>query len=422
MKDKGSKIISVFGEEILDSRGNPTVRCEVRLEDGSLGVAAVPSGASCGSYEARELRDENKERYGGKGVLGATHMINQEISPALEGKYACEQAAIDHALVDLDGTERKERLGANSILAVSLAVASAAASHHRCELYRYLGGVAARRTPTPMMNVLNGGLHASNNLEIQEFMIVPQGLAFCESLRIGAEIYRTLGGILKKRGYSVTVGDEGGFAPDLRSDEEALELLCEAIEAAGYGTEQVGLALDVASSEWWDGKGYKLTKSGDKKSSAELIEYYATLAEKYPLISIEDGLGEDDASGWQELTRRLGNKIMLVGDDLFVTNRERLSAGIDGKYANAVLVKPNQIGTLTEVFDVIRKAADSGYDYIISHRSGETEDTFIADLAVATNARYIKCGAPCRSERTAKYNRLLRIEQMLGCGAVHGDR
>lgn len=270
-----------------------------------------------------------------------------------------------------------------------------------------------------MMNIMNGGVHATSSLEIQEFMIVPRGAAFCESVRIGAEIYRELGSMLKRRGYSTSVGDEGGYAPDLGSDEEALDLICEAISAAGYSTEQVGLALDVASSGWWDGEGYKLTKSGARKSSEQLIEYYARLAERYPIISIEDGLGEDDISGWRMLTDTLGDRIMLVGDDLFVTNEERVRAGIDGRYANAVLIKPNQVGTLTETLNVINLAREHGYSYIISHRSGETEDTFIADLAVATGAPYIKCGAPCRSERCAKYNRLMRIEQMLGCAVLN---
>ena len=419
MKEQNSRIASVFAREILDSRGNPTVECEIRLEDGTLGVASVPSGASTGKYEAHELRDSHKERYGGRGVLGATHMIKQEIGDAIIGKYACEQGAIDHAMIDLDGTENKSRLGGNSILAVSLATACAAAAYHKSELYRYLGGAAARRMPVPMMNIMNGGVHATSSLEIQEFMIVPRGAAFCESVRIGAEIYRELGSMLKRRGYSTSVGDEGGYAPDLGSDEEALDLICEAISAAGYSTEQVGLALDVASSGWWDGEGYKLTKSGARKSSEQLIEYYARLAERYPIISIEDGLGEDDISGWRMLTDTLGDRIMLVGDDLFVTNEERLRAGIDGRYANAVLIKPNQVGTLTETLNVINLAREHGYSYIISHRSGETEDTFIADLAVATGAPYIKCGAPCRSERCAKYNRLMRIEQMLGCAVLN---
>ena len=410
MKVNGSEIVSVSAREILDSRGNPTVECEVALADGSLGVAAVPSGASTGKYEAHELRDKECARYGGKGVLGAVRSVTGEIADAIVGMDACRQEEIDRAMIELDGTENKSRLGGNAILAVSLAVACAAAEHRGLQLYEHLGD-GRIGMPTPMMNIMNGGVHSSGNLEIQEFMILPRGSSLAESVRMGAEIYRELGAILRARGYSTAVGDEGGYAPDLSSDEEALELICEAISAAGYSDGQVGLALDVASSGWWDGEGYLLTKSGRRMSSRELIDYYARLLEKFPILSIEDGLGEDDIDGWRMLTEALGDRIMLVGDDLFVTSEVRVRAGIDGKYANSVLVKPNQVGTLTEVMRVIELAREHGYSYIISHRSGETEDTFIADLAAATCAGYIKCGAPCRSERCAKYNRLMRIER-----------
>lgn len=414
------QIASITGREILDSRGNPTIEATVILNDGSRGVASVPSGASTGSYEAHEKRDTHMERYGGKGVLQAIHGIRDVISPALAGKYAFEQSAIDHALVELDGTSNKERLGANAILAVSLAVARAAAHSQKTELYRYLGGASARRLPVPMLNILNGGAHASNNLEIQEFMIVPSGLgALTEAVRAASEIYHTLGKILKKKGYSTGVGDEGGFAPNLKSDEEAIELISEAIISSGYKTSDVQIALDVAASEWCSDDGYLLPKGQKKKSTSELIDYYEMLCKNYSICSIEDGLGEDDFKGFAELTKRLGQKIMLVGDDLFVTNEKRLAAGIDMGVANAILIKPNQIGTLTETLSVIRRADEHGYRYIISHRSGETEDTFIADLSVATNAPFIKAGAPCRTDRTAKYNRLMAIEAMLGCGAVY---
>ena len=416
------KIECVSAREILDSRGNPTLEASVFLECGAVGVASVPSGASTGIHEAHERRDGNPERFGGRGVLEVTHTVRGEICEALSGHSAYSQSSVDGRLIALDGTENKSRLGANATLAVSLANARAVAIADGEELYRSLGGVGARRTPVPMFNILNGGLHADNNLEIQEFMIMPVGVeSFTERLRCGAEIYAILGKILKKRGLSTTVGDEGGFAPSLSSDEEALELIVEAIEASGYGTEKVKIALDAASSEWYTDGGYKLPKSGRRTSAAELIGYYESLVGSYPIISIEDGLAEDDFEGWQALTERLGKKIMLVGDDLFVTNPERLEYGIRHSLGNAILIKPNQIGTLTETLDVISLARENGYKFIISHRSGETEDSFISDLSVATNAPFIKAGAPCRSERVAKYNRLLKIERELGCNARGSD-
>ncbi len=418
MENNKYKIECVSAREILDSRGNPTLEASVYLEGGAIGVASVPSGASTGIHEAHERRDGNPERFGGKGVLEVTHTVRGEICEELTGHSAHAQCAIDGRLISLDGTENKSRLGANATLAVSLANARAVAAADGQELYRSLGGALARRTPVPMFNILNGGLHADNNLEIQEFMIVPVGVdSFTERLRCGAEIYSILGKILKKRGMSTTVGDEGGFAPSLSSDEEALDLIVEAIEASGYGTDKVKIALDAASSEWYTEGGYRLTKSGRRTSAAELIGYYEALVESYPIISIEDGLAEDDFEGWQALTERLGGKIMLVGDDLFVTNPTRLEYGIKHSLGNAILIKPNQIGTLTETLDVITLAREYGYKFIISHRSGETEDSFISDLSVATNAPFIKAGAPCRSERVSKYNRLLMIERELGCNA-----
>ena len=416
-----SEIQSVSAREILDSRGNPTVEATVFLSSGIKGVASVPSGASTGKYEAHERRDTEEERYSGKSVLGAVRAVREEISPVLVKKSAEEQSAIDHALLDLDGTENKARLGANATLAVSLAAARAGAAAAGEELFRYLGGVNARRLPAPMMNILNGGLHASNNVDIQEFMIVPKGIgAFTEAVRCGSEIYHKLKEILKRKGYSTAVGDEGGFAPDLSSDEEAIELILEAIIKSGYDTDRVKIALDVASSEWAKGKSYLIPKKNEKTDSDGLIKYYERLIKLYPIISIEDGLGEDDKEGWKNLTRELGDKIMLVGDDLFVTNENRLRDGISEGLGNAILIKPNQIGTLSETMDVIRTARENGYSFIVSHRSGETEDSFISDLAVATNAPFIKTGAPARSERVAKYNRLTAIEAMLGCGAVYG--
>lgn len=416
-----SDIIKVTAREIIDSRGNPTVEATVLLGDGTKGVASVPSGASTGMYEAYERRDTDKERYGGKGVLGAVHSVIEQISPAIEGKSARDQGAIDHTMCDLDGTANKCRLGANAILAVSLANAHAASNYYGLDLFRYLGGANAKRLPVPMFNILNGGAHASNNVEIQEFMIAPVGCkAICEAVRAGCEIYHTLGLLLKKKGYSTGVGDEGGFAPNLKNDTEAIELICQAIEQAGYTTEEIKIALDAASSEWYEDGEYVMPKSEKRYTSKELIDYYEGLVSKYPIISIEDGLGENDSEGWKMLTKRLGDRVMLVGDDLFVTNEKRFKDGIRDGIGNAILIKPNQIGTLTETLNVIRTAQENGYKYIISHRSGETEDTTIADLSVAVNAPFIKTGAPCRSERVAKYNRLMKIEMMLGCGSVYG--
>ena len=417
------QIIKCCAREILDSRGNPTVEASVFLSDGTIGMASVPSGASTGIFEAHEKRDGDKERYGGKGVTDAVCAVSRLISPAIIGVSAAEQAELDKLLVKLDGTENKEKLGANATLSVSLAVARAAANWYHLPLFRYLGGVDSYRLPVPMMNILNGGAHASNNVEIQEFMIVPTGfLKYSEALRAGTEIYHTLGKILRQRGYSTAVGDEGGYAPDLKSDEEAIELICEAVKESGYSTDRVRIALDAAASEWYQGEGnYLMPKRKIPYSSDSLIEYWKDLREKYPVImSIEDGLDQRDVSGWRKLTSLFGNDIMLVGDDLFVTNTERLKMGISSGAANAILIKPNQIGTLSETLDVIHLAKNAGYRFILSHRSGETEDTTIADIAVATNAPFIKTGAPCRSERVAKYNRLLRIEAALGCNGSYG--
>lgn len=413
-----TQIKNITAREILDSRGNPTVEATVTLIDGTRGCASVPSGASTGMYEAHEKRDGDASRYGGKGVLEAVRAVNEVIFPALTGKYACEQGKIDRIMLSLDQSENKSELGANATLAVSLANARAAAAHHGIELFRYLGGAAARRLPVPMFNILNGGAHASNNVEIQEFMIVPIGAAsFSEAVRMASEVYHCLGKLLRENGYSTTVGDEGGFAPDLKGDEEALELICDAISKAGYDTERIKLAIDAAASEWYISNAskavYKMPKRGDEYVTEDLIEYYSELIEKYPIISIEDGLDQNDFEGWRRLTERLGGKIMLVGDDLFVTNESRVIQGIKSGIANAVLIKPNQIGTLTETLNVIRRASECNYKFIISHRSGETEDTTIADLAVAVNAPFIKTGAPCRGERTAKYNRLMQIESLL---------
>ncbi len=417
------QITRCCAREILDSRGNPTVETTVFLADGTVGVASVPSGASTGIYEACELRDGDRKRYIGKGVLEAASNVSKIISPALSGTYASEQAEVDRILCDLDDTDNKSRLGANAILSVSLATARAAANWYHMPLYRYLGGVSAERLPIPMMNILNGGAHASNNVEIQEFMIAPVGASsFAEALRIGSEIYHTLGKLLRVGGFASTVGDEGGFAPNLNDDEAALELIERAIEESGYDTERVKIALDCAASEWCgeDG-GYHLPKRGKTYGRSGLIEYWVELAKKHPLFSIEDALDQRDFDGWRELTEKLGDKLMLVGDDLFVTNEKRLREGIRRKAANTILIKPNQIGTLTEVLQVINLARSSGYGFIPSHRSGETEDTTLADLAVAMNAPFIKAGAPCRSERVAKYNRLLRIEAALGANARYGQ-
>ncbi len=398
----------------MDSRSTPTVGAEVILEDGSRGFAISPSGASTGAYEAHEMRDGDASRYSGKGVLKAVSAVNDMICPALRGYPADNQRLADRAMCELDGTENKSRLGANAILAVSLATAKAAAAHYKMPLYRYLGGINAQVLPRPMMNILNGGAHASNNIDIQEFMIIPFDICcFSEGLRRCSEIYKALGSILKENGKSTGVGDEGGFAPDLDSDEAAIELITAAIEKAGYTAENTKIALDVASSEWYSGGEYLLPKRNVKMTADELIEYYERLAQKYPIISIEDGAAEEDWNGWKNLTERLGKRIQLVGDDLFVTNIKRFKKGIAEGAGNSILVKPNQIGTLSETMDVVEAARKNGYTAVISHRSGETEDTTVADLAVALNAGQIKTGAPCRSDRVAKYNRLLIIENEL---------
>ena len=406
------KIQKVLAAEVLDSRGTPTVGATVVLSDGSIGVANAPSGASTGKFEAHEKRDGDKHRYHGKGVQKAVQSVTETIAPVLENIRKVTVGEIDRIMLELDNTKNKEKLGANAMLAVSLAAAKALAQHYRQPLFRFLGGTNAQKMPVPMMNILNGGAHAANNIDIQEFMIMPVGAkSFSEAVRMGSEIYHTLGGILKSRSLAVSVGDEGGFAPDLASDEAAIEVILEAIAAAGYTTDQVQLALDAASSEWVTGDGYLLPKRGTKYSAAQLIAYWEKLCEKYPIRSIEDPLGEEDFPAWTTLTERLGKKIMLVGDDLFVTNPVRIREGIERRAANAVLIKPNQIGTLTETLTAIALARDNGMKTILSHRSGETEDTSIADIAVAVNAGFIKSGAPCRSDRTAKYNRLLRIAQ-----------
>ena len=398
----------------MDSRSTPTVGAEVILEDGSRGFAISPSGASTGAYEAHEMRDGDASRYSGKGVLKAVSAVNDMICPALRGYPADNQRLADRAMCELDGTENKSRLGANAILAVSLATAKAAAAHYKMPLYRYLGGINAQVLPRPMMNILNGGAHASNNIDIQEFMIIPFDICcFSEGLRRCSEIYKALGSILKEKGKSTGVGDEGGFAPDLDSDEAAIELITAAIEKAGYTAENTKIALDVASSEWYSGGEYLLPKRNVKMTADELIVYYERLEQKYPIISIEDGAAEEDWNGWKNLTERLGKRIQLVGDDLFVTNIKRFKKGIAEGAGNSILVKPNQIGTLSETMDVVEAARKNGYTAVISHRSGETEDTTVADLAVALNAGQIKTGAPCRSDRVAKYNRLLIIENEL---------
>lgn len=403
------KSISAF--EAIDSRGYPTVMCKAVMSDGAVGVASVPSGASTGKFEAHELRDLDN-RFGGKGVLTAVKNVNEVIAPEIVSLQSACQARIDDKMIALDGTKNKSKLGANAILAVSLSVARACANSYKLPLYRYLGGINATSLPVPMMNILNGGAHAANNLDIQEFMIMPVGARdFSEAMRMGCEIYHTLGKILKGQGKQTSVGDEGGFAPDLKNEREAIELILHAITKSGYNTDEVKIALDIASSEWYEGKIYHLKKANCDMTSEELISMYDKLCADYPIISIEDGLSEEDFEGWKTLTKRLGQKLQLVGDDLFVTNKERLKSGIDGAYANAILVKVNQIGTLTEALDTILLAQKSGYNTIISHRSGETEDTTIADMAVATNAMQIKTGAPCRSERVCKYNRLLQIEK-----------
>ncbi|MGI6279813.1 MAG: phosphopyruvate hydratase [Acutalibacteraceae bacterium] len=408
---KHTVIAEIEGFELLDSRSNPTVGAKVTLEDGSTGFAMSPSGASTGEFEAHEMRDGDKSRYLGKGVRLAVQSINGEIASCLIGADAACQQSIDRRMIELDGTDNKSRLGANAILAVSLATAKAAANSYNTPLYRYLGGVNAVTLPRPMMNILNGGAHAANNIDIQEFMIVPVSSEnFSEGLRICSEIYHTLGKILKLKGMASGVGDEGGFAPNLNSDEEAIELIIEAINQAGYSETDVKIALDIASSEWYSDGSYTLPKRNITLSADELISYYEELCEKYPIISIEDGVAEEDWQAWEKLTVALCGKIQLVGDDLFVTNTKRLQKGIENRCANAILVKPNQIGTLSETLDVIRLAQKNGYATVISHRSGETEDSTIADIAVAVNSGQIKTGAPCRSDRVAKYNRLLMIE------------
>lgn len=407
-------IDKIFAREIIDSRGNPTVEAEVGLTDGTYAKASVPSGASTGAFEALELRDNDKKRYNGKGVLKAVKNINEIIAPALQGDSPFDQCSIDYKLLELDGTPNKEKLGANAILAVSLANAKAAAKHLKFPLFKYIGGTFAIQMPVPMMNILNGGAHASNNIDIQEFMIMPVGACcFSEGLRQCCEIYHTLGNILKKNNMCTAVGDEGGFAPNLQSDEEAIELIIHAIEQAGYNTENTKIALDAAASEWYDDGMYKLPKRKYELRTSGLIDYFTDLTEKYPIISIEDPLSEYDWDGWQRITNRLGNEIKLVGDDLFVTNTERLKKGIELGAGNSILIKMNQIGTLTETLDAVYTAQKAGFNTIISHRSGETEDTTIADIAVAVNAGQIKTGAPTRSDRVSKYNRLLRIESAL---------
>lgn len=406
----GVIIDKICGFEVLDSRGNPTVRAEVMLSDGTIGAASVPSGASTGIYEAVELRDED-DRYNGKGVLKAVTNINTVIAPVLKGFNSSDITRVDNMLIQLDGTNNKSKLGANAILAVSLASAKAAAKHYHLPFYRFIGGSYANRMPVPMMNILNGGAHASNNVDIQEFMIMPVGACcFREGLRMGAEIYHSLGKVLKNKNLSTTVGDEGGFAPDLSSDEEAIEIIIEAIEKAGYSTKDVKIALDAASSEWYENGIYTLPKRQKKMTSEELTNYWDGLISKYPIISLEDPLSEHDWDGWSSITDKLGNMVQLVGDDLFVTNTKYLRKGLESGAANSILIKYNQIGTLSEALNAIRLAKENGYSAVISHRSGETEETAIADIAVGTNAGQIKTGAPCRSDRTAKYNRLLRIE------------
>ena len=415
------KIQDVRGMQILDSRGNPTVQVEVLTEDGFVGLAAVPSGASTGSFEAVELRDGDKSKYQGKSVEKAVDNVNKKIAKEIIGMNVFEQRKIDETMIKLDDTPNKSNLGANAILGVSLAVAKAAANALGLELYQYIGGINGKVLPTPMMNILNGGKHSDNNISIQEFMIMPIGdITFAEKLRRGAEIYHTLKKVLKAKGHSVAVGDEGGFAPNLANEEEALDSIIEAIKEAGYEPgKDIVLALDLASTEMYDEAkkigetGYYFWKTKELKKEDEMIDYIVNLCNKYPIFSVEDGLAEEDWEGWKVLTEKLGDKVQLVGDDLFVTNPERLAKGIKSKVANSILIKPNQIGSLTETLDTIQLAKENGYTTVISHRSGETEDTTIADIAVAVNAGQIKTGAPCRTDRIAKYNRLLYIEQEL---------
>ena len=418
-------IESIQAREILDSRGNPTVEVEVVLEDGAFGRAAVPSGASTGAHEALELRDDDKSRYGGKGVLKAVEHVNTAIADEVCGWDATDQVGIDEMLIQLDGTPTKSNLGANAILGVSLAAAKAAADSVGLPLYRYIGGVEGRTLPVPMMNILNGGKHADNSTDLQEFMILPVGApTFAEALRWCAETYQSLKKVLKKKGYNTNIGDEGGFAPSLGSNAEAVEVILAAIESAGYKAgEQIYIGLDPASSEIFeDGVTYNLKKEGRRLSGAEMVDFYTEWVNKYPILSIEDGLAEDDWKSWALMTEKLGGKIQIVGDDLFVTNTERIARGLKEKSANSVLIKLNQIGTLTETLAAVRMAHRAGWTAVISHRSGETEDSTIADLVVATNAGQIKTGAPCRSDRVAKYNQLLRIEEELGETAVYAGK
>lgn len=417
-------ITEVYAREILDSRGNPTVEVEVCLEDGAVGRAAVPSGASTGVHEAVELRDGDAERYMGKGVTKAVDNVNDIIAEAIIGLEATRQTEIDELLIRLDGTPNKGRLGANAILGVSMAVAKAAAASVGLPLYLYLGGVAAKELPVPMMNILNGGQHADNNVDIQEFMIMPVGAkSFSECLRMNTEIYHNLKALLKSKGLSTALGDEGGFAPNLKCNSEAIDVILEAVEKAGYKPgKDIMIALDVASSEFYEDGKYNLAGEGLVKTSDEMVDYLADLCAKYPIISIEDGMAEDDWDGWKKLTKKLGKKVQLVGDDLFVTNEERLVEGIKKGVGNAILIKVNQIGTLTETFNAIETAKRAGYTCIISHRSGETEDTTLADIAVAVNAGQIKTGAPARTDRVAKYNQLLRIEEDLGKAAKYNGK
>ena len=423
MNHSEATIEDILAREILDSRGRPTIEAEVYLASGAYGLAQVPSGASTGTFEAHELRDDDKHRYGGKGVLIAVRNVHEKIAPALIDRDALDQAGVDYAMIDRDGSPNKKNLGANAILAVSLATAKAAASELQIPLYRYLGGPMSNVLPVPMMNVINGGAHADNNVDFQEFMIMPVGAAsFKEALRWGAEVFATLGKVLKEKGLlSGGVGDEGGYAPNLGSNEEALEILMSAIDQAGYKPgEEIALAMDVAASEFY--KEGKYTYDGSEHSPEEFVNYLAQLVEKYPIVSIEDGLDEEDWDNWKLLTDKIGSQVQLVGDDLFVTNSTRLQQGIDTGSGNAILIKLNQIGTLTETLETIDLATRSGYRSVISHRSGETEDTTIADLAVATRAGQIKTGSLCRSERVAKYNRLLRIEEELGDRAVYAGK
>ena len=409
------EIVDVVARQILDSRAFPTVEVEVVLEDGTVGRAAVPSGASTGMFEAVELRDDDKSKYNGKGVLKAVDNVNNYIAEELIGMNVFDQVLIDKTMIKLDGTENKGKFGANAILGVSLACAKAAADYLGLSLYQYIGGVNAKVLPVPMMNIINGGKHADNNVDLQEFMIMPAGApSFSEALRMSAEVYHTLKSLLKSKGYDTGVGDEGGFAPNLRSNEEAIQVIVEAIEKAGYTPgKEIFIALDPASSEIYENGKYNLKGEGKVLSSEEMTDYYVNLANKYPIISIEDGMAEEDWEGWRMLTEKLGDKIQLVGDDLFVTNTSRLKTGIEKKVANSILIKLNQIGTLTETLNAIEMAERAGYTAVVSHRSGETEDTTIADLVVAVNSGQIKTGAPARSERVAKYNQLLRIEEEL---------